>query len=73
MAFSKLKLNPDKNEFIVFGSKVQCQQLSSHYFVNIRGSLLHPAEIVKNLGVWFNAGFSFSEHVKKIYKVCFLV
>ena len=63
MALSKLKLNPDKTEFIVFGSTAQCQKLSFQFPVNVLGSLLHPAYIVKNLGVWFNADFSFSEHV----------
>ena len=28
-------------------------------------SFLHPADIVKNLGVWFDTDFSFLEHVKK--------
>ena len=53
MAFSKFKLNRDKTEFIVFGSQLQHQKISSHFPVSILGSLLHPV-IVKNLGVLFN-------------------
>ena len=68
MAVGKLKFNPDKTEFIVFVSKAQHKKLSSHFPVNVLGSLLHPADIVKNLGVWFDADFSFSEHVKKTCK-----
>ena len=69
---SKLKLNPEKTEFIVFGSKAQCQKISSHFPVSILGSLLHPVDSVRNLGVWFDADFSFSEHIKRTCKACFL-
>ena len=71
MSLSKLKLNPEKTEFIVFGSKAQ-RQISSHFPVSILGSLLHPVDSVRNLGVWFDADFSFSEHIKRTCKACFL-
>ena len=45
---------------------------SSHFPVNILGTLLHPADIVKNQVVWFDADFSFSEHIQKTKKACFL-
>ena len=51
MSLSKLKLNLEKTEFIVFGSKVQRQKISSHFPVGILGSLLHPVDSVRNLGV----------------------
>ena len=41
MSLNKLKLNPEKTEFIVFGSKAQRQKISSHFPVSILGSLLH--------------------------------
>ena len=72
MSLSKLKLNSEKTEFIVFGSKAQCQKISSHFPVSILGSLLHPVDLVRNLGAWFDTEFSFSEHVKKTCKACFL-
>ena len=72
MSLSKLKLNPEKTEFIVFGSKAQCLKISSHFPVSILGSLLHPVDSVRNLGVWFDADFSFSEHIKRTCKACFL-
>ena len=72
MSLSKLKLNPEKTEFIVFGFKTQCQKISSHFPVSILGSLLHPVDSVRNLGVWFDADFSFTEHVKMTCKACFL-
>ena len=72
MSLSKLKLNPEKTEFIVFGSKAQRQKISSHFPVSILGSLLHLVDSVRNLGVWFDADFPFSEHVKMTCKACFL-
>ena len=57
MSLSKLKLNPEKTEFIVFGSKAQLLKISSHFPVSILGSLLHPVDSVRNLGVWFDADF----------------
>ena len=71
MSLSKLKLNPGKTEFIVFGSKSQHQKIS-YFPVSIFGSLIHPVDSVRNLGVWFDAEFSFSEHVKRTCKACFL-
>ena len=72
MSLSKLMLNPEKTEFIVFGSKAQRQKISSHFPVSILGSLLHQVDSFRNLGVWFDAEFSFSEHVKRTCKACFL-
>ena len=67
-----MTLKPEKNEFIVFGSKAQCQKISSHLPVSVLGSLLHPVDSVRNLGVWFDADFSYSEHIKMTCKACFL-
>ena len=50
----------------------QRQKISSHFPVSILGSLLHPVDSVRNLGVWFDADFSFSEHIKGTCKACFL-
>ena len=72
MSLSKLKLNPEKTEFIVFGSKAQSQKNSSYFPVSILGSLLHPVDSVRNLDVWFDAEFCLSEHVKRTCKACFL-
>ena len=68
---SKLKLNSDKTEFILFGSKKQRERLSACFPIDILGSPLHPTESVRNLGVWFDSDFSFSKHVQKVCKGCF--
>ena len=65
MSASKLKLNSDKTEFIVFSSKRQREKLIGYFPSTILGSPLYPAEWDKNLGVWFDADFSLSRHVCK--------
>ena len=68
---SKLKLNPDKTEFILFGSKKQRKRLNACFSIDILGNPLHPTESVRNLGVWFDSDFSFSKHVQNVCKSCF--
>ena len=70
MSASKLKLNPDKTEFILFGSKKQRKRLNAGFPIDILGNRLHP-ESVRNLGVWFDSDFSFSKHVQNVCKGCF--
>ena len=63
MSTSKLKLNPDKTEFIIFGSKRQRDKLKACFPIDILGNSLCPADLVKNLVVWFDSDFSLSKHV----------
>ena len=72
MSSSMLKLNPDKTEFIIFGSHAQLKKLDPYLPVKIFGNFMHPAVVVKNLGVWFDANFSFANHVRNICKTCFI-
>ena len=72
MSTSKLKLNPDKTEFIIFGSKRQRDKLKACFPIDILGNSLCLADLVKNLGVWFNSDFSLSKHVQKVCKSCFV-
>ena len=72
MSASKLKLNPDKTEFIVFGSKRQRDKLKVYFPSTILGSRLCPAKWVKNLGMWFDSEFSLSKHVQNVCKSCFV-
>ena len=72
MSASKLKLNPDKTEFILFGSMKQSERLNACFPVDILGNPLYPTESVRNLGVWFDSAFSFSKHVQNVCKDCFI-
>ena len=72
MSASKLKLNPDKTEFILFSCKKQRERLNVCFPIDILGNPLHPTKSVKNLGVWFDSDFSFSKHVQNFCKSCFV-
>ena len=72
MSENKLKLNPDKTEFIVFGAKDRHKWLSDLFPVNILGNCLSPADVVRNLGVLFDAKFCFTNHVNSVIKSCFI-
>ena len=68
MFANKLKLNPDKTEFILIGSQKNCNQLLSHFLINILGNQVSQAQSVRNLGVVFNSNFTFSNLVTQVIK-----
>ena len=72
MSTSKLKLNPDKTAFIIFGSNRQRDKLKACFPINIMGSPLFHVDSVNNLDVWFDSDFSLSKHVQNVCKSCFL-
>ena len=49
MSASKLKLNPDKTEFILFHSKKQRERLNIRFPIDILSNPLHPPS---QLGTW---------------------
>ena len=67
MFTNKVKLNPDKTEFILIGSQNR-KQLLPHFPINILGNQVSPAQSVRNLGVVFESNFYFSNHVSKVIK-----
>ena len=71
LSANKLKLNPDKTEFIVFGSKRQQGDLAPFFPADILGNRLVPADIVKNLGVKFDSCLNMSKQVSKIIRSCY--
>ena len=72
MGTNKLKFNPDKTEFILFGSKSQRKKLANYFPIDILGSQLSPTNVVRNLGVYFDSGFNFSNHVSAVCKASFV-
>ena len=48
---NKFELNPDKTEFILFGSDEQCRRLANCFPIDILGSELSPSDKVCNW-VW---------------------
>ena len=58
MSTTKLKLNPDKTEFILpIGSKGQRDKLKACFQVDILRSPVCLADSVKNRGVWLDSDF----------------
>ena len=62
MFTNKLKLNPDKTEFILIGSKNNRKQLLPHILINNLGNQVSPAQSVKNFGVVFDSSFDSLSH-----------
>ena len=52
--------------------QVCSKKLDPYLPVKIVGNFMHPAVVVKNLGVWFDANFSFANHDRNICKTCFI-
>ena len=71
MDINKLKLNPDKTEFMLIGSDKQRKLLAKFFPVNILGSDLVPSDSVRNLGITFDAAFNLSKHVSSLCSSCF--
>ena len=71
MKSSKPKLNSDKTEFIIIGTKLQRHKLSNHFPVKLLDNHICPSDSVCHLGVVFDSHFSFHKHVSNICKSCF--
>lgn len=71
MSLNKLKLNPDKTEFILLGTDTHRSRLDNFFPVDILGNTCTPTFKVKNLGVIFDSTLSMSKHVSQICKSCF--
>ena len=66
MKSSKLKLNSDKTEFIIIGTKQQRHKLSNHFPVKLLDNDICPSDSVRNLGVVFDSDISFHKHVSNM-------
>ena len=71
MESSKLKLNPDKTNLIIIGTKQQRNRVINHFPVKLLGSDTFPSDTVRNLGVIFDINFNFRQHISQVCKSCF--
>ena len=68
----KLKLNPDKTEFIIIGDKHARESLIPKFPVTLLQSSITLAEKVKiKLGVTFDSENTFDSHVGKVCCACY--
>ena len=70
MFSNKLKLNPDKTEFMLIGNKCHRNKFTSVFPINLLGTDLSPSQYARNLGVTFDADFNFQRHINNVIKSC---
>ena len=71
LADNPLKLNPDKTEFILFGTRTQRETVSHLLPLKVMGESLYPTDVVRNLVVHLDSELSLSRHVSAVSSACF--
>ena len=70
MIASKLKLNPDKTEFILIGTKAQRDKFKKYFPSKLLDQDVTPTDSARNLGVEFDKDFNFKKHISKVCRSC---
>ena len=70
MSTNKLKLNPDKTEFLLIGNEWQRNKYLSMFPIELLGVETYPAKSACNLGVIFDKNFNFRLHISTICSSC---
>ena len=65
MLIDKLKLNPDKTEFLILGTRQQLEKVITSHLV-VGESRICPSTKVKNLGSWFDPNLNMISHINNI-------
>ena len=71
MFYNKLKLNPDKTEFLLIGNNVQRKKFNAFFPVSLMGEDVVPTSTARNLGFIFDKSLSLKEHISSVCKSCF--
>ena len=66
MAQSKLKLNPSKTEFFLFGSESQTEKFKNLFPLVVLDNEMNPADSARNLGVFFYSGLNCRQHISQV-------
>ncbi len=67
MSVNKLKLNEDKTEFMIIGTRQQCQKVKIPH-IEVNGHQIVPSTSVRNLGIMFDCNMTMNTQVKAIRK-----
>ena len=70
MSTNKLRLNPDKTEFLLIGNERQRSKYRSMFPIQLLGVETYPAKSARNLGVIFDKNFNFRSHIFAICSSC---
>jgi hypothetical protein len=71
MCDNRLKLNPDKTEFLLIGHEHQRKKYLSSFPVSLLGADTKPANAARNLGVYFDQHFNFRSHISQVCRSCY--
>ena len=66
MSTNKLKLNPDKTEFLLIGNKRQQSKYLSMFPIELLRLKTNPAKSARNLGAIFDKNFTFRSHISAV-------
>ena len=72
MSENKLKLNDDKTEFIIFGTKAQLKKINTSDIV-VGDARIKSCECVRDLGAMFDSAMSMKRHVSSVCKSCYFL
>ena len=70
MSTNKLKMNPDKTEFLLIGNEQQWSKYFSMFPIELLGIETYPAKSARNLGVNFDKNFNFRSQISAICSSC---
>ena len=70
MSTNKLKVNPDKTEFLLIGKEQLRSKYLSMFPKERLGVETYPAKSARNLGVIFDKNFNFHSHISAIRRSC---
>ena len=70
MSTNKLKLNPDKTEFLLIGNERQRSKYLSMFPIELLGVETYRAKSTRNLGVILDKNFNFRSHISAICSSC---
>ena len=71
MSTNKLKLNPDKTEFLLIGNERQRSKYPSMFPIELFGVKSNRAKSTLNIGIIFYKNFSFRSHTSAVCSSCF--
>ena len=71
MSMNKLKVNPDKTEFLLIENKQQRSKYLSMFPIELLGVKINPAKSARKSGVIFDKIFTFCSHISVVCNSCF--
>jgi len=71
MLHDKLKLNAEKTEFLVIGTKRQLEKVNITQLQVAGSSVNTSTTAIKNLGSWFDSNLNMQDHIKKTCRSAF--